>query len=647
MIILYEYSNGTTFKIFNILPTDTNLDVIYRVSGCCEGKFPIINNGELPCYSKTKDFKDNYYTIPQFLLTDLNGMCFVEGQVYRVEGQYNKNIKENDICISDLNYEELNRVLQPMFEGEYEKLDKLIRTIINNNLNDFVSLMTMTSYKMYSDFICVTNIFNDYKYNDVSYGLKIGHCVRINYAISAQIMNILQGRIYINWLYKNRNKNELFTLTLPPKNEYKPLCSCCGDKQTVYDIYNRKYCYSCLNDKYSVGTTCVVCMDNDLRSNEVAYCDKNHKEHVMCKDCFKNFGKTTCFSPNCKGQMYCNFSETINYLNMVVSPFKKTCPMCNESELFLHGNCDQISKTITEENININGEDNNIINGIVIKKDFSGKWVVHENKLKNSRILPGDWVLSINNEDISELSSIEFVKKYKTLNTPPCSLVCIRNKNSKLYNLIARRRDTKIIHHKGIPVSDETYYYYGDRPDNMTNIYCRKCKQKWCASCNKPEHSGFGCNSVRNVSDVPKAVFEIVADTIIKKCPTCKTRYIKDDGCNLIHCEKCKTPFCHLCSYLVPKKKSMSGTVCQYYHFVGSGSSEATAKCPLYNGTPLNNYTEIYAFINENNHDKLIQKNILREIKQKYPFIKLKRSKIDSLKQGCINKMLNLFVKWV
>lgn len=649
MIIQYDHFNGITFKILNILPTDTNLDVIYRVSAVCEGRFPIINDGELPCYSKTKEFNNRIYTSPLFLLTDLNGMCFVEGQQYTVKGQYNKDINEPDISISVLNYIELHRLLQRMFE--YEKLDKLVTTLIDNNLNDFVSLMTMTSYKMYDKFVRNTHIFNDYKYNDVSYGLKIGHCIGINLAINSQIINILQGRIYVNWLYKNRNKNALFAINLSPKNEECPsenkhVCSYCSNEQTVFDIYNRPFCYSCLCDKYSPGSTCVVCMDTDLGSNEIAYCDKNHKEHVMCKECFKNFGKNTCFSPNCKGQLYCDFPETINYLNILQSPFKKTCPMCNESELFLHGNCDEISKTITEENININSEVNNIIDRIIIKKDFSGKWVVHENTLKKSRILPGDWVLSINNEDISELSHIEFVKKYKTLNASPCTLVCIRNKSSKLYNLIARKRETKIIHHKGIPVSDETYYY-GDRPDNMSHIYCRKCEKKWCTTCNKQEHPGFGCLSVRNIRDIPKAVEEVITESMITKCPTCKTPYIKDDGCNLIHCEKCKTtPFCHLCYELIPKKQSKNGNMCQYYHFVGSGSSDPTAKCPLYDGTPINNYSEIYEFINENNHDKLIQQNILREFKQKYPLIKLKRSSIVSLNHGYINKIINIFVTY-
>jgi hypothetical protein len=517
--------------------------------------------------------------------------------------------------------------------GSEIKRENLISALIEHNLNDYVSLLSMT-YKT-CDFIESSTMFNNCKYNDISYGLKIGHLLQINISIYEEAKSILFGNKYIGWLHQNRNRNQLFRWKYQEIPQPKNKCFYCFSEASFVDTANKKCCESCLSSNYSVGTTCSACMDCELTTNQVVYCDKNKKEHILCKDCFKSGGsKLKCFSPKCGGTMY--NTNNIDYYKILESPFKKTCPMCNEySELFLHGNCDKTQKIVTYEHVNLKED-------IIIKRDCSGKWVVHETT-KNNGVLPGDWVISVGDEDVSELSEKEFIKKYKEIGAPATSICFSRNKDSKLYNLIVRRKDAKIMKHPGIDVSDDTYYY-DVRPDKLQQIYCRNCEKKWCTTCNQKEHDGFECNTIHNIDDVPKLVSAVVNETAIRKCPKCHITYIKDEGCNLIHCGECQTPFCHLCVTVVPKKNSPDGgREIQYYHFKNSGSADKYARCPLYDGTPISQYNEIYNFINANNHNPDIQRRILREFKQNHPTIKLKRNKIHSLTNSFVNMFFTYY----
>lgn len=637
-----------TFVVNNIKQTDTNLDILYEVSktNIMNGHFPIINDGKMPFYSTLKKWNDaDKEYLPKILfLTDINGMSFEEGRTYtcRPQKQYWMNLLHNDVADMILSKEKMyaSFARSSLFGNEIKR-EHLVSALIEHNLNDYISLLSMT-YKT-CDFIEASTMFNNCKYNDISYGLKMGHLLQINIAIYEEAKSLLFGNKYIGWLHENRNRNQLFQWKYQEIQQPKNRCFYCFTEASFVDTTNKKCCECCLSANYSVGTTCTACMDCELTTNQVVYCDKNKKEHTLCKDCFKSSGsKLKCFSPKCGGNMH-GYVDEFDYFKMLESPFKKTCPMCNKySELFLHGNCDKNQKIVTCENVNLNED-------IIIKRDYSGKWVVNETTKKND-ILPGDWVMSINNEDISELSETEFIKKYKKLaaTTINVSIVCVRSRDSMLYNLIVRRKDAKIMKYHGVEVADDVYCYYDVRPDQLSHIYCQLCDKEWCTMCNKEEHDGFACNTIHTVGDVSKAVTKIVIETtIITKCPKCRVAYIKEDGCNLIHCGECQTPFCHLCFTVVPKKNSPDGgREIQYYHFKNSGSSERKAHCPLYDGAHTHNYDEIYEFINENNHNPDIQRLILREFKQNHPTIKVKRNKIHSLKRGCFNKVLNTFLTY-
>lgn len=55
---------------------------------------------------------------------------------------------------------------------------------------------------------------------------------------------------------------------------------------------------------------------------------------------------------------------------------------------------------------------------------------------------------------------------------------------------------------------------------------------------------------------------EQVKNHIYKRCPNCQEAFDKNEACNHVTCESCKTPFCWVCE----KKKGPGENECPYGH---------------------------------------------------------------------------------
>lgn len=84
-------------------------------------------------------------------------------------------------------------------------------------------------------------------------------------------------------------------------------------------------------------------------------------------------------------------------------------------------------------------------------------------------------------------------------------------------------------------------------------VICDFCNTNWCKNCNvSPYHENLTCleyefeNNKNNVNI--KYIIELKNKKKLKFCPTCKTPVIKNDGCNKMVCEICKTKWCWLCN---------------------------------------------------------------------------------------------------
>jgi hypothetical protein len=113
---------------------------------------------------------------------------------------------------------------------------------------------------------------------------------------------------------------------------------------------------------------------------------------------------------------------------------------------------------------------------------------------------------------------------------------------------------------------------YACQVDNtITFCICERCEKSWCIKCRRLSHDPHPCNKITDNTDVEgikRIVHETMTNALIHKCPTCHTKYIKETGCNMMHCS-CGNNSCYLCN-------SKISTNIGYDHFKNS-------KCRLYN----------------------------------------------------------------
>ena len=84
------------------------------------------------------------------------------------------------------------------------------------------------------------------------------------------------------------------------------------------------------------------------------------------------------------------------------------------------------------------------------------------------------------------------------------------------------------------------YFVEGDAKNPKT--LC-KCGQLMCFNCMNPWHEGRDCESA-----IDQEYKKYADKGKVKNCPKCKSRIEKNEGCNHMHCTRCKYDFCWLCN---------------------------------------------------------------------------------------------------
>lgn len=116
--------------------------------------------------------------------------------------------------------------------------------------------------------------------------------------------------------------------------------------------------------------------------------------------------------------------------------------------------------------------------------------------------------------------------------------------------------------------------YDGLHPHNINSVSCRVCNNSWCIFCRCESHGSTTCNRIPNDDDdvVYRMICKVVDEATIHSCPACKTKYHKDEGCNLMECPACHSYSCYLCGVeIIPDERNH-----KYTHFDND-------PCSLYN----------------------------------------------------------------
>ena len=74
-------------------------------------------------------------------------------------------------------------------------------------------------------------------------------------------------------------------------------------------------------------------------------------------------------------------------------------------------------------------------------------------------------------------------------------------------------------------------------------------------------------------------IHNIVFEKLTHSCIKCHSKFVKEEGCNLMTCPSCGAMSCYICNILLSLDKHGN----KYWHFSGHENSGIGANCPLWN----------------------------------------------------------------
>lgn len=150
---------------------------------------------------------------------------------------------------------------------------------------------------------------------------------------------------------------------------------------------------------------------------------------------------------------------------------------------------------------------------------------------------------------------------------------------------------------------------------------CQKegCMKSSCRLCKQISHIPQTCEEFakENKLSVRHTVEEAMTEAMVRKCKKCSYPYIKEYGCNKIHCNRCNTLQCYICQE----------TIKNYDHFNDPARGGKLGNCPLFDNTDQRHEQEIQA----------AAKKAVEKLKEKDPDLKEEDLQIqvsDSVKKA-------------
>lgn len=98
------------------------------------------------------------------------------------------------------------------------------------------------------------------------------------------------------------------------------------------------------------------------------------------------------------------------------------------------------------------------------------------------------------------------------------------------------------------------------------------CEKVSCRLCDEETHIPKSCEEAKKEKGLPARhqIEEAMSEALIRQCPKCKVKIIKEDGCNKMTCTKCGSMMCYVCK----KDITGRGRGLGYEHFGGSSGCQ-------------------------------------------------------------------------
>lgn len=123
-----------------------------------------------------------------------------------------------------------------------------------------------------------------------------------------------------------------------------------------------------------------------------------------------------------------------------------------------------------------------------------------------------------------------------------------------------------------------------DREFRCCNPECEKVS---CRLCNLPSHIPKTCTEAKKEEHLSARhlVEEAMSEALMRTCPKCKVKIVKEDGCNKMVCTKCRAMMCYVC------KKDISKEGYNHFNQGRFGPSEP-GKCAVHDNVGTDRHRE-------------------------------------------------------
>ncbi|KAI9761030.1 MAG: hypothetical protein M4579_001293 [Chaenotheca gracillima] len=129
--------------------------------------------------------------------------------------------------------------------------------------------------------------------------------------------------------------------------------------------------------------------------------------------------------------------------------------------------------------------------------------------------------------------------------------------------------------------------------DKEFRCQSEECMKVSCRLCKSESHLPLSCEESKNESGlaVRHALEEAMTEALVRSCGNCKSKFIKEIGCNKMCCPRCKTKQCYICNKVLLDNDA-------YAHFRNAPGRSITrlvrgTECPLYENTEERHLSEV------------------------------------------------------
>jgi len=305
-------------------------------------------------------------------------------------------------------------------------------------------------------------------------------------------------------------------------------------------------------EKVSQITECYCCKDNEFLNAELYHCTKTTdlNPHLVCNECFRRNIK--CQMETGTATLKCMFDASDHcggvYTEQQITDILTT-------NVKLHNSV--VEHNLTEQ---------------THSTDAFNPYAPDTQNIQNAQINQPKPKLSDHSNYAASDNDNDLLEKFKD-----CLVV---QEITELANICDNYQICPLCNKFGCIVEP-------DQANQWMYLKCGRCNGSWCSKCKRESHGNEHCyklifkyneTDAQQIQFIDRMIQEIATDKLTHSCNKCNTKFIKEEGCNLMTCGKCGAMKCYICDISLEPKNGN-----KYWHFSNHPDALPNTTCRLWN----------------------------------------------------------------